>query len=78
MQDVLLLQNSLPKAEWSLTGSLPECPVLKYGLYILLVKVVVLLEGDLLQYILGFDVVNLGTFKLLPWNLFVSHMDGDL
>lgn len=52
--------------------------MLKYGLYILLVKVVVLLEGDLLQYILGFDVVNLGTFKLLPWNLFVSHMDGDL
>ena len=29
MGGALLLQNSLPEAQWNLTGSLPACPVLK-------------------------------------------------
>jgi hypothetical protein len=68
----------LPKAEWNLTSSLPLRPVLKYGVDVLLAKVIVLLESHLLGQILPLDVFVLGPLQFCPGDSSLAGTDSGL
>jgi hypothetical protein len=64
--------DTIPEVEWDLTVCLALCPVLEYGVDIILVKVIVLLEGYVLGQILRLDIVNLCPLQFLPGDLSLS------
>jgi hypothetical protein len=78
LQGLLIFPNGLghlPEEEWNLTSSLPLHLVLKYGIDVLLAKMIVLLESYLLWQILSLDILVLGLLQFCPGDSSLSCTD---